>query len=450
VTVYGEEAGTCVGPSLRPREFAMRLDYDYVIVGGGVAADSAARAIREADAEGSIAILSDDVDEPYDRPPLSKDLWHEDAPSPDSTYFDTASVARADVRTSTRVTAIRPETHIVEANDDDEYAYGVLLLATGGRPRELNLPPGPEVVYFRSLGDYHRARTLADDARCASEAGGDARIVVVGGGFIGTELAAGIATAGAPVTYLTSDAAIGARVYPEAVTRTIAAKYAEHDVEVVTDARVQSLEQDGSGPVTVHVQVDGTPATVTGPGVVVGFGIEPNVELAVAAGLNAGTDGVVVDSTLRTSDPDIFAAGDVAMFPDPLLGTRRVEHVDHAQSSGTAAGKNLVARRRGVEGTAYDHTPFFYSDIFDLGYEAVGVLDVGLDMVEDWAEGAEGDTGVVYYVGTEPSGEQGALKGVLLWNVWDSVDKARELMAEFREPGSVTSPVALKGRIPTT
>ncbi len=146
----------------------------------------------------------------------------------------------------------------------------------------------------------------------------------------------------------------------------------------------------------------------------------------------------------------MFAAGDIALYPDRLLGTRRVEHVDHAQQSGRTAGRNMAASVLGNELGPYEHTPFYYSDIFDLGYEAVGVLDASLDLVEDWAPGAEGDTGVVYYVGAEDSDEAGKLKGVLLWNVWDSTDRARELLAEFHEPGSVAGPDDLRGRIPTT
>jgi NADPH-dependent 2,4-dienoyl-CoA reductase/sulfur reductase-like enzyme len=433
----------------------MRFDYDYVIVGGGMSADTAARGIRELDPDGSIAILSEDVDEPYERPPLSKDLWRNEGTSPESAYLGTADATGADVRTSTRVTAIDRERRVVTANDDDEYGYRALLLATGGRPRELDLPPSPQVVYFRTLGDYHRARALADDARRAAEAGtareAARRVIVVGGGYIGTELAAGLAMAGAPVTYLTSDPIVGATVYPDVLARRIEAAYGEHGVEVVTRARVRHLEHDGAGPVLVHAEVDGSPVTLSGAGVVVGFGIEPNIELAVESGLDVDTEqqGVVVDENLRTSDPLVFASGDIALYPDRLLGTRRVEHVDHAQSSGAAAGRNLAATVLGRGLTPYDHTPFYYSDIFDLGYEAVGVLDASLDLVEDWADGAEGETGVVYYVGNDGSGDAGKLKGVLLWNVWDSTDKARELLAELQEPGSVTGPDVLQGRIPT-
>jgi len=430
----------------------MRFDYDYVIVGGGMSADTAARGIRELDPDGSVVILSEDVDEPYERPPLSKDLWRDEDRSPDSAYLGTAEAARADVRLSTRVTSLDRSRHVVTANDDDEYGYRTLLLATGGRPRELNLPPSPRVVYYRSFGDYHRTRELADEARAQAGDPDAGRVIVVGGGYIGTEVAAGLAMAGAPVTYLTSDPVPGATTYPEVLARRIEARYAEHGVDVITKARAKRLEQTEPDRVLVHAEVDGSPVTLSGIGVVVGFGIEPNIELAVAAGIEVDEDqqGVVVDEALRTSDPDVFASGDIALYPDRLLGTRRVEHVDHAQQSGRTAGRNMAASALGNELGPYEHTPFYYSDIFDLGYEAVGVLDASLDLVEDWAPGAEGDTGVVYYVGTEESGDAGKLKGVLLWNVWDSTDRARELLDEFREPGSVTGPDTLRGRIPTT
>ncbi len=165
-------------------------------------------------------------------------------------------------------------------------------------------------------------------------------------------------------------------------------------------------------------------------GVVAGIGIVPNVELAQEAGLAVG-DGIVVDSYLRTSHPDVYAAGDVASFPDALLGVRRrVEHEDNANTMGRAAGRAMAGAA-----VSYEHSPMFYSDLFDLGYEAVGELDTRLRTVVDWQEPYR--KGVLYYL------EEGRVRGVLLWNVWDRVDAARALIAE---PGPF-EPADLMGHI---
>ena len=408
----------------------MRFDYDYVIVGGGMAADAAARGIREADPTGSIAVLGDDAEPPYERPPLSKDLWREpEGPEP---FLETADATRAQVRTSTHVTAIRRAQRVVVANDDDEYGYRTLLLATGGRPRELNLGPSPEVVYFRTLDDYHRTRALA---------GGP--VIVVGGGFLGTEIAAGLAIAGSSVTLLTPDTEIGAGAYPSGVVARIRAAFDEHGVQVVTQARARWLERLAPGRVAVHAGTDDHPISFAAAGVVLALGIEPNVELAQAAGLAVDDLGVRVDQHLRTLDPFVFAAGDIVDYPDIRLGRRRVEHVDHAQTSGAYAGRAMAATLAGTELPVYDHTPFFWSDIFDLGYEAVGRLDASMQLVEDWAPGRRDEHGVVYYVRDE------GLQGVLLWDVFGKVDEARALLGELHEPGSLTDPESLRGRIAT-
>src|SRR5205807_1075693 len=152
-------------------------------------------------------------------------------------------------------------------------------------------------------------------------------------------------------------------------------------------------------------------------GVVAGLGIDPNTELAQAAGLPVG-NGVMVDRFGRVEDREgVFAAGDVARFPIPALGTEtRVEHEDHARSHGKAVGANMA----GAD-TPYDHLPFFYSDLFDLGYEAVGEVDSRLETVEEWKQ--PGREGVVAYVDAEKRP-----RGFLLWNVWDKVDAARDLI----------------------
>lgn len=405
----------------------MRFDYDYVIVGGGMAADAAARGIRQVDPDGSIAILGEEADPPYERPPLSKDLWRD--PAGHEPFLGTDGATDAQLHLSTRVSAVDRTARTVTA-DDDVYGYRALLLATGGRPRELNLGPSQQVVYYRTVGDYHRARALAVGS-----------VVVVGGGFIGTEVAAGLAMAGAKVTFLTPDAEVGARQYPPGLTARIRRTFDEHGVDVHTGTQARWLERSSVGTVTVHVQTGETPVSLAADGVVLGLGIEPNTELAQACGLPVD-DGIVVDRFLRTVDPAVFAAGDVASYPDAILGRRRVEHVDQATVSGRAAGVNMAAALTGRPLEPYTHTPFFYSDIFDLGYEAVGRLDASLTLLEDWT--VPDETGVVYYT------QDAALVGVLLWNVWDSTDAARALLARYHEAGSLPDLGVLRGAIPAS
>jgi NADPH-dependent 2,4-dienoyl-CoA reductase/sulfur reductase-like enzyme len=164
---------------------------------------------------------------------------------------------------------------------------------------------------------------------------------------------------------------------------------------------------------------------------VAGIGIEPNVELAESIGL-ATDNGIVVDQFLRTSQPDIYAAGDVAAFHNPALDKRmRVEHEDNANTMGRLAGRNMAGKSE-----PYDHLPFFYSDMFELGYEAVGEVDSRLETFPDWKRPNE--EGVVYYL------KENRVRGVLLWNVWEQVEAARRLIAE---PGPFTRE-NLKGRLP--
>ena len=156
---------------------------------------------------------------------------------------------------------------------------------------------------------------------------------------------------------------------------------------------------------------------VLAKGVVAGIGIEPNIELAKAAGLKVAK-GITVDKNLVTSQSNIYAAGDVAEFFNPALGKHmRVEHEDNANTMGRLAGHNMAGSSE-----PYHHLPYFYSDLFELGYEAVGLLDTNMTTVADWVESFK--KGIVYYL------SEGRVRGVLLWNVWDKVDNARELIAQ--------------------
>jgi NADPH-dependent 2,4-dienoyl-CoA reductase/sulfur reductase-like enzyme len=220
------------------------------------------------------------------------------------------------------------------------------------------------------------------------------------------------------VTLVFPEGGIGERIYPGDLARFLNDFYREKGVEVLADTLVVGLEQrDGRPVLKTRAAKDSGERDIPVDGVVAGLGIQPNVELARAAGLEVD-NGIVVDEFLRTSHPDIYAAGDVASFYNPALGSRlRVEHEDNTNSMGQAAGRAMAGER-----TPYHHLPFFYSDLFELGYEAVGELNPQLEIVADWQEPFR--QGVIYYL------QAGRARGVLLWNVWGKVDAARQLIAE--------------------
>ena len=222
-------------------------------------------------------------------------------------------------------------------------------------------------------------------------------------------------------------AGLGGRVFPADLSRYLVDFYRQQGVTMLMNEAVERVEVAADG-YQVHTKGAGV---VAADAVVAGLGIEPDVDLARQAGL-AIQNGIVVDAELRTSQPDIYAAGDVASFPSHALGTRvRVEHEDNANTMGDLAGQNMAGA-----GLRYEHLPFFYSDLFTLGYEAVGEVDARHEIVADWKEPMK--EGVVYYL------QDGRVRGVLLWNTWEQVDAARALIAA---PGPFRA-ADLKGRLP--
>jgi len=372
--------------------------YQYLIVGGGMTADAAAKAIRAADAKGSIGIIASEPHPPYARPPLSKSLWKGES---EDTVWKHTETANVDLQLGRRVTAIDPGKKIVTDDRGNAISYDKLLLATGGTPRRLPLP-SQQIIYYRTYDDYRRLRALANEKL---------KFLVLGGGFIGSEVAAALRIAGRDVTMLIPEAGIGARVYPADLSRFLVDYYREQGVDVRTGEGLASLTQSAGKVVVKTTRGDEIPVDV----IVAGLGIQPNVDIAEQAGVHV-ENGIVVDEMLRTNVPDIFAAGDVANFYNPQLGTRiRVEHEDNANSMGAAAGKSMAG-----QGAPYTHLPFFYSDLFQLGYEAVGELDPRLETEADWKDPFR--EGVVYYL------KDGRVRGVLLWNTWGQVDNARALI----------------------
>jgi 3-phenylpropionate/trans-cinnamate dioxygenase ferredoxin reductase subunit len=372
----------------------------YLIVGGGLTADAACKGIREVDADGGITVVAEEAYPPYSRPPLSKALWKG---TEESSIWRATERLGVELRLGRRIVALDPTTHRATDEQGEVYAYERLLLATGGRPRRLPFA-ADEVIYYRTLDDYRRLR-----ARVAA----GARFVVIGGGFIGSEIAAALAMNGRPVTMVFPEPGIGARIFPSDLSAFVTDYYRARGVKVLTGTSVSAIARVGDA---VHVTT-GDGRVLETDTVVAGLGLEPSIELAEAAGLHVA-NGIVVDDRGRVEgSDDVFAAGDVARFPVAALGgSMRVEHEDHAKSHGGLIGANMAGADE-----PYDHLPFFYSDLFELGYEAVGELDTRRRTTADWTD--VGGVGTVYYLD-----EEGRPRGVLLWNLFGRVDTARELI----------------------
>jgi NAD(P)H-nitrite reductase large subunit len=388
--------------------------YQYLIIGNGMTADAAVKGIRSVDQTGMIGIISNDPHASYKRPPLSKALWKGD---PLQTIWLLHINANAVIHTPRTATGINVKEKFVTDEKGEKYTFEKLLLATGADVRQF--PFDDEgIIYFRSLDDYYALRLHTEQG---------SRSVVIGGGFIGSEIAAALASNGQEVTMIFPEGGIGARMYPRGLSQFLNGYYASKGVSVLTENGVDSIVRKADR----YLVRTKSGEEIEGDTVVAGLGVKPRVELAQTAGLDVD-NGIVVNARLQTSHPDIYAAGDNASFMNPALGSRiRVEHEDNANTMGEHAGRNMAGETK-----PYNHLPFFYSDLFDLGYEAVGELDSNLETVEDWNE--EFREGVVYYL------DKQRVRGVLLWNVWEQVDNARALIAE---KGPFT-PKNLKGRIP--
>lgn len=399
----------------------MESQYEYVIAGGGLAGAAAIEGIRERDPSGTILLLGREPDPPYDRPPLSKQLWFgkqqvEDIFLHDRAWYD---AQRVETQLGRTVARLNPADRVVIDDLGNHHAYRKLLLATGGTPRRLSIPGGDlnGVCYYRTLGDYRRTRAQIQKGES---------VVVIGGGFIGSELAAALCHAEATVTMVFPEAYLGHRIFPESLARFLQQQYRERGVRIVDSDIPTSIAKENGRYVTrtrngLQLESDL---------VVVGIGILPSIELARDAGLAVG-NGIIVNDQLQTSHADIYAAGDNAFFPYAALGqSMRVEHWDNAVQQGKHAGRNMAGANE-----PYHYMPFFFSDLFEFGYEAVGEIDARLETFADWRE--ENRTGVIYYL------NEGRVRGAMMCNVWEQVEAARRLI----RANAPATPASLRGAI---
>ena len=337
------------------------MDYDYLIVGGGLAAASAVDGIREVDEDGSIAVLSDEEDPPYHRPPLSKEFLQAPDGAPRSLlhvkpegWFE--EEADAELHLGRRATRLSPDAMKVETASGGDVTARRILLVTGGRPRDLDVPGADleGVATLRTAGDSERIRTRAREAD---------RTVLVGAGFIGMELAAAFTDFDARPTVVEVQDRVWGRMLPGRLADWMQSYFEERGVEFRLG---ESVDAFAGGDAVEEAELSGGGRLDCGLAVV-GVGIRPNHELAADAGLPVD-DGIVVDEHAETDAEGIYAAGDVARYPDPVFGDRaRVEHWDHAKAHGRLAGRNMAGA-----GESYDHLSYFFTDVFDLSLNVYG------------------------------------------------------------------------------
>jgi 3-phenylpropionate/trans-cinnamate dioxygenase ferredoxin reductase component len=374
-----------------------------------MAADAAARGIRSRDEEGEILLLTDEGDAPYDRPPLSKELLTGDV-NEEGVLRATASVG-VDVRTGVKVRRVDLDARQVVDDGGTRYPYRRLLLATGARPRRLT-GPDDAVIYFRTLED---ARTLLRHVKDGAAIG------VVGGGFIGSEVSASLARRGCEVRQFFPEAAPMGLLLPNAFARLLATSLGKAGVDVNPGTEVLGVERSREGH---RLLTDGGAVDTAFDVVVAGLGVTPAVGLAEQSGLEV-EDGIVVDEHLCTSDPRVFAAGDVASFPVPWLGGRhRVEHEEHANESGLLAGQAMA----GAD-VRYDPVPYVYSQVGPVTLEILGIPARG----ERWeCASPEAPSGRGLAVCRDG---EGAIVGVAVWNRPGRARRLKEALRESRNLG---------------
>ncbi len=377
--------------------------YQYIIIGGGMTGSAAVMGIRNNDPGGSIALFTEEKYSPYNRPPLTKGLWNgmqiEDIVRPIDKYH-------IDLYLEAPIIDLNPGEKVVLTAQGERYQYKKLLLATGGRPNRLrDAPEG--VIYYRTREDYHTVKALSESK---------SEFCVIGGGFIGSEIATALTKYGSQVTMIFPEIGISGLMFPDDLSIFLNQFFQEKGVNVISRNLVDSIEEKDDTYIVRYRSVDtGETSQKKFNSVIVGIGIKPNLDLAEKAGIEVD-NGIVVNDYLQTNQPDIFAAGDVAFFNHKGLKKQlRLEHEDNANQMGLAVGLNMSG-----EMEKYDHFPFFYSDLFDLGYEAIGEMNKEHEIYEDWIEPYK--KGTVFYLKNEK------IRGLIFWNLWGKIDQGRDII----------------------
>jgi 3-phenylpropionate/trans-cinnamate dioxygenase ferredoxin reductase subunit len=383
----------------------MASDETFVIVGASLAGAKAAETLRTEGFDGRVVLIGEEAEYPYERPLLSKDYLRGDKPAAKLYVHDEGFYADNDIElmTGTRVESLDPRAHEVSVDGGGRIAYSKLLLCTGASPRPLPLPGAdlPGVRYLRLMGD-------SDALRAAITA--PSRVVVIGAGWIGSEVAASARQMGAEVAIIAPGAVPLQRVLGQEVGGVYRDLHAEHGVDLHLSTQIEAIV--GNGAARGVRTTDGS--VVEGDLIVVGAGVSPRDELARDAGLSV-ENGIVVDQFLRTSAPDIFAAGDVAATWNTRYNQRiRMEHWANALNQGPTAARNMLG-----QDTAYEELPYFYSDQYDLGMEYHGYAT-------DWdrvvLRGDRAGEFLAFWL------RDGRLLAAMNANVWDQSDDIKALI----------------------
>lgn len=342
--------------------------YKYVILGGGMVAGYLTKELADDIPSGEMAIVSSDDALPYERPPLSKGFLAgkekaaEIAIAPEEFYRQHG----VDVRLRTIVTRVDIEKKALHLKGSDEpLHYDKLVVATGARVRTLDVPGSklPGVMYLRSMDDSKRIRGRAKDARNA---------VIVGAGFIGMEVASVLAQQGVHTTVVFPEERVWERIFTPRMSAFFQRYYEQRGVSFRNGETLKSFE--GRDGVTAAITSSGEP--ISAELAVVGIGVEPAVDMLGESGLRVD-NGVVVNEYLEASDPDVYAAGDVANYRDVIFNKRRrIEHWDNAVEQGKHVGRALAGQR-----APFEHVPYFFSDVFDLSYELWGDVADANDVI---------------------------------------------------------------------
>ena len=375
--------------------------YDYVLVGGGMGSGFATLGIRDHDPDGSVLIISNETHVPYERPALTKKLWIDDEFQEEDTKIGAEDEDNVDIVFEREVVKITPEDQTVTLENGDVVSYGNLLLSTGGEPNSIEGPEDEAVFTFRELDDYRKLRQRSGDQQ---------EVIIVGGGYIGSELAASLSQNNTKVTMVFPQKQLGADMFPEELLEEYNHLFTDHGVNLISGVEAESYSREGNQ--LVLKLNDGS--EIKGDTIVIGLGVNPRIKLAEESGLEMSNQGVVVNEKLQTSDDNVWAAADIATYPDVILGRKRLEHVDHARNSGRQVGANMAGAEED-----YTHTPYLYSMLYSLNWEAVGTLDLSLETLIDQRD--EGK--IVFYIDDEQ------LEGVLVWNVDVDLDDVRNLLA---------------------
>lgn len=387
--------------------------FDYVIIGGGLAGGHAAKAIRENDPSGSIALITDENHLPYDRVPLSKTYLTGNMKE-DSLY-----VKKADFYEKQMITIIKdhkavslyPQNHLVKLDDESELSFKKLLLATGGHARHLTLPGS-------DLKNIFYLRTIDDSEAIKKEMQKSSNAIVIGGGFIGCELASSFSKKNINTTIIEAGSKILGRVFDEDTANWLGDFFARKGVKIITKTKpIKFLGKDGK---VTAIELE-TGQKISTDFVVVGIGISPNIDLAQNAGLQVD-NGITVNEFLETSLPDLYAASDVANFFSPVFGRHmRLEHYDLAIRQGETAGMNMTGKQK-----SFMELPYFFSIMFNLRIEVYGDMSKYDAVI---TRGSIGENGgfAKFYV------DQGVVNAVMLVNRKEEINQIKQLILSRRK-----------------